>query len=179
MEPKETQSLHQSQPPNLNQTPIETPQTVRMGGSSPLSSSSGSGEVESQPGLWAGLRLPLKRTAIVVSGLFIIALILSGLFNVAKSIIAGFSKPQPLATSQPQIEPSVSPAPTTAISPENKCLDLPTRMSKAKIVAADVDKLFYQKYPDRVNKPLTTDTVTERNLRQEWCAIANQLIDKK
>jgi hypothetical protein len=57
-----------------------------------------------------------------------------------------------------------------------------------------VDKVFYQTYPallkqrwrERVNKPLA-DTATvgvasrneNRILRQEWCAVANKLIEQK
>jgi hypothetical protein len=38
-----------------------------------------------------------------------------------------------------------------------------------------VDKVFYQQYPDRANKALG-DTQLDRNLRQEWCGVANKLI---
>jgi hypothetical protein len=59
----------------------------------------------------------------------------------------------------------------------NECLDLPTRMARANITPNQVDKVFYQKYPDRTNKALG-DTQLDRNLRQEWCAVANKLIHK-
>jgi hypothetical protein len=48
-------------------------------------------------------------------------------------------------------------------------------MAKANITAKQVDRVFYQKYPDRSNKALG-DTQLDRSLRQEWCAVANKLI---
>ncbi len=51
-------------------------------------------------------------------------------------------------------------------------------MAKAKMTSQQVDKVFYQTYPDRVNKPLA-DTAIDRSLRQEWCAVANKLIEQK
>jgi hypothetical protein len=51
-------------------------------------------------------------------------------------------------------------------------------MSTAKVTGQQVDKVFYQTYPDRVNKPLA-DTTIDRNLRQEWCAVANKLIEQR
>jgi hypothetical protein len=59
-------------------------------------------------------------------------------------------------------------------------------MSTAKITGQQVDNVFYQTYPDllkqrwreRVNKPLA-DTSIDRNLRQEWCAVANKLIEQR
>jgi hypothetical protein len=63
-------------------------------------------------------------------------------------------------------------------SDKKNCTDLPTRMTKAKMTSQKVDKVFYQTYPDRVNKPLA-DTAIDRNLRQEWCEVANKLIEQK
>jgi hypothetical protein len=45
------------------------------------------------------------------------------------------------------------------------------------MTSQQVDKVFYQTYPDRVNKPLA-DTAIDRNLHQEWCAVVNKLIDR-
>ncbi len=69
-----------------------------------------------------------------------------------------------------------STTPTTASSDKNHCTDLPNRMTKAKITSQQVDQVFYQIYPDRVNQPLA-DTAIDRALRQEWCVVANKLIE--
>ena len=76
-----------------------------------------------------------------------------------------------------QSQPTTTNTPTTASIDKNNCTDLPNRMAKAKMNSQQVDKVFYQTYPDRVNKPLT-DTTLDRNLRQEWCAVANKLIEQ-
>jgi cytoskeletal protein RodZ len=183
MEPKETQSFPQSQQPHLNQTTNKVPPTVRVEGSSPLSSSSGNGDEPPPTTLWEGLRLPMKWAIAIVVPLFVLILLASGLWNLAQGFLKSFNSPKSTPTTQTSSQPTTTPnpttSPTTASSEQNNCTDLPARMAKANITAAQVDKLFYQTYPDRVNKPLTTDTKTDRNLRQEWCSIANQLIDKK
>jgi hypothetical protein len=180
MEPDETKSIQQPQSPHLNQTNSKTPATVRVGGISPLPQQSSSGESNPPPGLWAGLRLPMKRVGTIVFILFILALGVSGLFNLAKGAMDSLTAKKPATTSQPveQSQPITTPTPTTASSDKNNCTDLPTRMTKAKMTSQQVDKVFYQTYPDRSNKPLA-DTATDRALRQEWCAVANKLIEQK
>lgn len=182
MEPKETKSFHQSQPPNLNETSDKTPKTVAIPGMSPLPQQPSSGQNPPKIGFWEGLRWPLQRTAIVCGSLFIVLLVLSGLFNFAKGVIDGFTKPKPIATTQPQVQPIIQPtpsaSPTTASSPENKCLNTPQQMAQAKITTPQVDKIFYQKHPDRVNNPISS-SAADRPLRQEWCAIANELVEQK
>jgi hypothetical protein len=180
MEPKETQSYHQSQTPNLNQTSEQSFKTVNVG-VDPLPPSSPGSKNNEQPGFWEGLRLPLKRTAIVVGGLFLIAIILSGLLNLLKGIFEGISKPKPIASAPPIEQPTIKPTPTitptTTSSPENKCLDLPAKMAQAKINSKQVDKIFYQNHPERVKTPISPTDAADRPLRQEWCGIANQLIE--
>jgi hypothetical protein len=180
MEPDETNSIEQSQSPTLNQTNSKTPSTVHIAGISPLPQASSGGESNSQPGLWAGLRLPMKRVGSIVVSLLILALIGSGLFNRAKGAIDNLTAKKPATNIQTteQSQPTSSQTPTTASSDKNNCTDLPTRMTTAKITGQQVDKVFHQTYPDRVNKPLA-DTATDRNLRQDWCGVANKLIDRK
>jgi hypothetical protein len=178
MEPDETKSIQQPQSPNLNQTNSKTPATVRVGGISPLPQQSSSGESNPPPGLWEGLRLPLKRVGSIGFILFILALGISGLFNLAKGAIDSLTVKKPATTSQPTEQNQPITTTPTASSDKNNCTDLPTRMAKAKMTSQQVDKVFYQTYPDRVNKPLA-DTATDRALRQEWCAVANKLIEQK
>ncbi len=181
MEPDETKSVHQPQSPNLNRTDSKTLPTVHVAGISPLPQrSSNSGESNPKPGLWTGLRLPMKRTATIVVILLVLAMVGSGLFNLAKGAIDNLTAKKPATTNQPteQSQPTTTNTPTTASSDKNNCTDLPTRMTKSKITGQQVDKVFYQTYPDRVNKPLA-DTSIDRALRQEWCAVANKLIEQK
>jgi cytoskeletal protein RodZ len=177
MESDETKSIQQPQPPTLHQIDSKAP-TIKMG-ISPLPQHSSSEESNPPSGLWKELRLPMKRIGTIVFILFILALIVSGLFNLAKSAIDSLTTKKPATTiqSNEQSQPITSQTPSIASSDKNNCTDLPTRMTKAKITGQEVDKVFYQTYPDRVNKPLA-DTATDRALRQEWCAVANKLIEK-
>jgi hypothetical protein len=180
MESDETKSIQQPQSPTLNQTNSKTPPTIQLGGS-PLPQQSSSGDSIPSPGLWEGLRLPIKRVGTIVFILFILALGVSGLFNLAKGALDSLTAKKPVTTtSQPteQSQPITTSTPTTASSDKNNCTDLPTRMTKAKMTSQQVDKVFYQTYPDRSNKPLA-DTIIDRALRQEWCAVANKLIEQK
>jgi hypothetical protein len=178
MEPDETKSIQQPHPPTLNQIDSKAP-TLQIG-ISPLPQQPSSGGSNPQSGLWKELRLPMKRIGTVVFILFILALGVSGLFNLAKAAMDSLTAKKPAMTNQSteQSQPTTINNPTTASSDKNNCTDLPTRMTTVKITSQQVDKVFYQKYPDRVNKPLA-DTTIDRNLRQEWCAVANKLIEEK
>lgn len=179
METDETKSIQQPQSPTLKQTDSKTPATAQFGGISPLPQRSSNSSDGSKHDLWTGLRLPLKRTGTIVIILLILALLASGLFNLAKGAMESITVKKPATTNQitEQSQPTTTNTPTTASIDKNNCTDLPTRMTKAKITGQQVDKVFYQTYPDRVNKPLT-DTTIDRNLRQDWCAVANKLIEQ-
>jgi hypothetical protein len=183
MESDETKSIQQPQPPTLHQIDSKAP-TLQIGISPLPQRASNSGESNPKPGLWQELRLPVKRIGTAVFVLFVLALGVSGLFNLAKGAIDSLTVKKPSPTNQPtqQSQPSTTSSsttsnPTATNSDRNNCTDLPTRMSTAKITGQQVDKVFYQTYPDRVNKPLV-DTTVDRALRQEWCAVANKLIEK-
>jgi hypothetical protein len=180
MEPDETKSVHQPQSPNLNSTNSKTPPTVHIAGVQPLSHRISTDEFDRQPRFWSGLRLPAKRVGTILFLLLMLILIGSGLVNLVKGAIESLTEKKPAPINQPtgQSQPTTTSNPTTTSSDKNNCTDLPTRMTKAKITSQQVDKVFYQTYPDRGNKPLA-DTAIDRNLRQEWCAVANKLIDGK
>lgn len=178
MDPKETKTFEHSQSPNPDETSDNTQGTDHILGATPHQQSSNNTHLdESKPGLWAGLRKPMKWALTIGVVIFILALIGSGLFNFAKGLMQGEDTPKPISTN-PTTEtdrPKTDPTPTTSSTAKNECLDLPARMAQANITADRVDKVFYQKYPDRSNKALA-DTQLDRSLRQEWCAVANQLI---
>jgi hypothetical protein len=145
-------------------------------------------------------RIPLGARRIIVP--FILLFLLIAIFSIVFKSIAGifWSKP-PLtsgdpttsvpitpATSPSGVNPSVSPTttPTNPItassasssSPSKCSSDLATKMLKSKVSATQVDRLFYQKYPDRQARPLN-GSANDVALRQEWCDIANQEIQRK
>ncbi len=64
MESDETKSVQQPQSPTLNQIDSKAP-TLQIG-ISPLPQKSSSGESNPPPGLWAGLRLPIKRVGWII-----------------------------------------------------------------------------------------------------------------
>jgi hypothetical protein len=187
MEPDETKSVRLPQFSNPNRTYSKTPPTIQITSSSPQPQiSSHRGRSKPKPRLRKVWRLAMKRTGAIVIILFVLALIFAGLFNLAKGAIwysQSFANDnrtaQPSVTPKPfeQIQTS-STAPATASSDKNNCTDLPIRMTNAKIDSQQVNKIFYQTYPERVNRPLT-DTVIDRALRQEWCAVANKIIEQK
>jgi hypothetical protein len=171
MDPKETKTFESSQPTNLNQTSSKTQKTQHIPGISPLQPAANNTQLESQPEFWGGLRKPMKWAVTIGGTIFVLALISSLLFNFAASLMKGNKAPKEILPDRS----TPSPSPTISSASKNECMDLPTRMAKANITAKQVDKVFYQKYPDRLNKGLG-DTEVDRNLRQEWCKVANKLI---
>ncbi|MCY7369101.1 MAG: hypothetical protein LH474_13225 [Chamaesiphon sp.] len=178
-----TKSTDSSDEPKLKKpigTSSKTLDTVVIPGMSPRSPQP-SDSCDSTPRIrfWQGLYWPLRRTAIVVGSILLLSLIGSSLFNLVKDTIYKLtykSTPASPAQEQPKIKPSNPFTQITASnSTNNNCTDLPIRMAKAKITGSQVDKIFYQKH--RKNSLSKTDA--DRELRQEWCAISNKLIDKK
>jgi hypothetical protein len=182
MDPKETKTFESSQSPKLNQTSSKTQKTLHIPGVIPLQQSSSKTILESQPEFWTGLRKPMKWMVAIAIPILILALLGSGLFNLVQGMMKGDKAPKeividrfPKAEAPPKTSSS---SPTISTTAKNECMDLPTRMAKANIIIKEVDKVFYQKYPDRMNKALG-DTQLDRNLRQEWCGVANKLIDNQ
>ncbi len=176
MDPKETKTFESSKSPNGNQTSSKTQKTQHIPGISPLEQSANKTLLESKSTFWAGLRKPMKWAVTIGGSILILSLIGSGLFNFAKGLMTGENKPQVIPTTPTADRSTIDSSPTISTdSKKNECLDLPPRMARANITPNQVDKVFYQKYPDRTNKALG-DTQLDRSLRQEWCAVANKLI---
>jgi hypothetical protein len=175
MDPKETKTFESAQSPNPNQTSSKTQKTQHIPGVSPVQPPSTNTQPESPPSFWAGLRKPMKWVVTIGVGALIFAFIGSKLFNFAQGLMKGKDTPKPISTTSTTDRSTIVSTPTISTDSKNECLDLPTRMAKANITADRVDRVFYQKYPDRSNKALG-DTQLDRNLRQEWCAVANKLI---
>jgi hypothetical protein len=182
MDPKETKTFESSQSPNLNQTSSRTQKTLHIPGVMPMQPSISKTQLESESGFWTVLRKPMRLMVKIVVPIIILALLGSGLFNLVQGMMKGDKSPKEIVVDRfPKAEASPttpSPSPTISTTAKNECMDLPTRMAKANITAKQVDRLFYQKYPDRSNKPLG-DIQLDRNLRQEWCGVANKLIDNQ
>jgi hypothetical protein len=174
MDPKETKTFESNQPPNLNQTSSKTQKTRHIPGVMPLEQSASKIQLESKSEFWTGLRKPMKWVVTIAVPILILALIGSGLYNLVQGMMKGSKAPKEIV-----VDRSIpSPSPIISTTSKNDCIDLPTRMAQAKITTKEVDKVFYQKYPDRSNKALG-DTQLDRNLRQEWCGVANKLIQQK
>lgn len=175
MDTDETKSFDlSSQAPNLDETSSKTPKTLGVLGVSPLPEISNNDMDKSQP------RLGLLMKWMVVIGLAAFFLIAGsvGLFNLAKGGIDGLTaKKAPIDPIDPDtIRPN---SPVKISNSKNSCTkDLASRMAQSKVTSKQVDKIFYQTYPDRQSKPLG-DTPTEASLRQQWCLIADELIIKK
>ena len=180
METKSTDSSDNSPLKNSIDTSSKTPDTLVIPGMSPRppQPSNSSGESTPQIGFLQGLYWPIRRTALVVTSSLVLALIGSGLFNLAKYTLDKLtpkSTPSSPTQGQLKIESSNTPTQSTATNSTNNCMDLPSRMAKANITSSQVDKIFYQNHP----KNSLSATNADRELRQEWCAIGNKLIDKK
>ena len=173
MDPKETKTFENAQPPKQNQTSSKTQNTQHIPGMSPLQKPANNTQVETQPEFWVGLRKPMKWAVTIGGTIFILALISSALFNFAASLMKGDKAPKEIVPDRSRS----SPGSTISTTSKGECLDVLARMAKAKITPEQVDKVFFQKYPDRTNKPLV-DKKTDSTLRQEWCSDANKLIQQ-
>jgi hypothetical protein len=174
MDPKETKTFESNQPPNLNQTSSRTQKTQHIPGVMPMQPSISKTQLESESGFWTGLRKPMKWVVTIAVPILILALLGSGLLHLVQGMMKGDKAPKEIVVDRS------TPSPSSIVSStaKNECMDLPTRMAQAKITSKEVDKVFYQKYPDRMNKALG-DTQLDRNLRQAWCGVANKLIGQK
>jgi hypothetical protein len=179
MDTNETKSFDSSQQqPDLDATSSETPQTLGILGISPLPERSDNDADKSLHGFWRDLRLPMKRTISVGLPAFFLIMCGVGIFNFVKGSFDILTSQNPPAdrisgeNHDAVTQPKVS-------NPKSTCTkDLASRMAHNKVTPQQVDKIFYQTYPDRQSKPLS-DTPIEINLRQEWCSIADSLIAKK
>ncbi len=174
MDTDETKSFDSSQTPNLDETSSKTPKTLGVLGVSPLPEVSDNDIDKSHP------RLALLMKWMVVIGLPAFFLVAGsvGLFNFAKGAIDGITaKKAPI--NQINSDTIKTNIPVKTSDSKNSCTkDLASRMAQSKVTSKQVDKIFYQTYPDRQSTPLG-DTPTETSLRQQWCIIASELIIKK
>jgi hypothetical protein len=58
----------------------------------------------------------------------------------------------------------------------DSCSDITAKMLAAKVSVKQVNKIYWQKHPNKFNKLIGKDDAA---LRQEWCQIAGELVDKK
>jgi hypothetical protein len=179
MDPRETKPFQPSPPPNFNKTSKKTLATIRIPGIERIKKRSTSGAASTKANLWEGLRLPLKRTALTFGGLFLLILLGSWGVNAVKGMLGGSSQTA-TTTENPSVAGSSSPAASNKAATGTKtesCTTVMARMGAAKVSSKQVDQVFYQKHPDRVKNPITAKA-EDKDLRQEWCSIANQLIEQ-
>jgi hypothetical protein len=177
MDPRETKPFQPSIPPDFNKTSKKTLATIRIPGIERIKKRSTSGAKNTRANLWEGLRLPLKRTALTFGGLFLLILLGSWGVNAVKGMLGGSSK---TATTTESPSAASSPAASNQAATGTKtesCATVMARMEPAKVSSKQVDRVFYQKHPDRVKNPITAKA-EDNDLRQEWCSIADQLIEQ-
>jgi hypothetical protein len=178
MDPKKTKPMQPSTPSNSNKTLKKTLATIRIPGIERLKQRSTSGVQQStRASLWEGLRIPLIRTALAFGGLFLVILLGSWMVNAVKGMLGGSSN---TATSTEKPSVASSPAANNTAATGNKtesCSTVMARMKEAKVSSQQVDRVFYQKHPDRVKNPITAKA-EDQSLRQEWCSIADRLIEQ-
>jgi hypothetical protein len=155
-----TQPVGSSPTPPAQKTSDQLPKTWHFG----IKGGQGVSQKTTTP-IQEDFRLPLKRVGLAFVGLFATIWLASAVYGVVAGFISG-RKPQVTA----------SPA---ATKPEqtktDACSGMTAKMLAAKVNAKQVDKVFWQKHPDKLNKPIGNDVT----LRQEWCQIAAELVSKK
>jgi hypothetical protein len=177
MDPKETKPFQPSTPPNFNKTSKKTLATIRIPGIERIKKRATSGAENTKAILWEGLRLPLKRTALTFGGLFLLILLGSWGVNAVKGMLGGSSQTA-TTTENPTVASSPAASNKTATGTKTEsCATVMARMGAAKVSSKQVDRVFYQKHPDRVKNPITAKA-EDKDLRQEWCSIADQLIEQ-
>jgi hypothetical protein len=125
-------------------------------------------------------RKPLKRVGLALGALFLTIWLLSMIYNAIAGLFQ-HSPTAPSAFSTPAASPVVSPGTTaaTSIPAKNNCTGVSVKMKTANISTKQVDRLFWQKHPEHLNKALDLSIATERALGQEWCQIAGDLATPK
>jgi pSer/pThr/pTyr-binding forkhead associated (FHA) protein len=110
-------------------------------------------------------KMPLQQIGITFIGLFIASWLVNVIYGFAAVFLSGQKHPainDPRGTTSEKINP-------------NACSGMTAKMSLANVSSRQVDQAFWQKYPDKLNKPIGNDKV----LSQKWCKIAGELVGKK
>jgi hypothetical protein len=157
-------NLGPSPPPIPPSSPQKTWQAPRLHQGEPIS------QTEQSP-ITDDFRKPLKRVGLALGAVFIAILLISFIYN---AVAGMFQKVLPQAS--PVVASSPALAPVNA-SPD-ACTGMSAKMKTARVSGKQVDRVFWQKHPDRVNKTLDLSAAADRELRQEWCQIAGELTAK-
>jgi hypothetical protein len=160
------QTLGSTQPvqPVIPKTSNQQPQTLRI---SPLV---GKGiEQQTKVPVLQELRKPLKWVLVGGIALFVGVWLLTSIYNMVLGF--GKSKTDPVTKISP-----VATSTSTKTATNNACDKIDAKMKAAQIKSTQVDKVFWQKYPDRKSKLIDANDAASQ---QEWCAIASELAEKK
>jgi serine/threonine protein kinase len=110
---------------------------------------------------------PIKYVGGSILTIFLVIVVLNWILQGIGSVMSSITKPQ----ANSALTPITTSSPTS-----DSCLNINDRMKAAKISSKDVNKRFYQKYPDRRNKPLDRNNISDRRLIKEWCQIAETVV---
>jgi hypothetical protein len=160
-EPSGSQPTRPAQSPEAAQkTSYQLPKTWQFG----IRGEQGVSQKTTTP-MQDDFKLPLKRVGVVFVGLFATVWLVSVVYGMVTGLFSG-RKPQVVASPAATVPEQVK---------TDSCSGMTAKMSAAKVTSKQVDKIFWQKHPDKLNKLIGNDAV----LRQEWCQIAGELAGKK
>jgi hypothetical protein len=150
-----SQTTQQAQPANAAQKISEQlPKTWYFG----ISGERGLSQ-KTIPPIQEDFKQPLKRVGLTFVGLFAIIFLVTAVY---KFFIKNF----------PSHSTAAAPSANVPVEQADACSGMTAKMQTAKVSSRQVDKIFWQKHPDKLNKPIGNDPA----LRQEWCQTAGELV---
>jgi hypothetical protein len=121
------------------------------------------------PPIQDDFKQPLKRVGLAFVGLFAIICLVTAVYKV---FIKNF----------PSHSTTATPSATVPVEQADACSGMTAKMQTAKVSSRQVDKIFWQKHPDKLNKPIAPLAPkaigNDPALRQEWCQIAGELVGR-
>jgi hypothetical protein len=105
-------------------------------------------------------KMPLRRVGITFVGIFILCWLISIVYGLATQVFSAQKDPITVIPLQ---------------SKNDACSGITRKMLLAKVSSRQVDQVFWQKHPDKLNKQIGNDEI----LRQKWCQTAEELVKKK
>jgi serine/threonine protein kinase len=110
---------------------------------------------------------PVKYIGGGLLGLLVAIVFLNSIVKGIGSAISSVTRPQPTSTS----------IPTDVNKPNlDACLNINKRLKAASISHEAVNKKYYKKYSDRPKKRIDPNNINDRQLRVEWCQVAETLV---
>lgn len=119
-------------------------------------------------------RRPLKLGILGFGSLFLVIWLLSAIYGSVRHL---WSNSTPVSSPSPTQAPTQVAPTTLSTTSSDACTNIGKVMEQANVSSRQVDQRFYQKYPDRANKPLT-NSASDAILKQAWCQLAREMANK-